>query len=169
VGTGNPLLGIVYEYMAHRILLNGGNFDVRPLDNYVEKDYDDPDARVNLSKQDGAIMFTKKNTGSIVDGKYCQPVEKNFPSCDSIIAPDKLFQMTLAKHHPIKMSGLKILYNKLGGESENHLIYYYFVVPEHLYDEYEAQKIVNSDDDEAKIIPDWIHNRIFQYVLKIKL
>ncbi|GBC37201.2 DUF185-domain-containing protein [Rhizophagus irregularis DAOM 181602=DAOM 197198] len=31
-GTGNPLLGIVYEYMAHKILRNGGNFDVRPLD-----------------------------------------------------------------------------------------------------------------------------------------
>ena len=77
--------------------------------------------------------------------------------------------MTLAKHHPIKMSGLKILYNKLGGESANHLIYYYFVVPEHLYDEYEVQKIVNSDGDEAKTIPDWIDERIFQYVLKIKL
>ncbi|PKK64840.1 hypothetical protein RhiirC2_854012 [Rhizophagus irregularis] len=31
-GTGNPLSGIVYEYMAHKILRNGGNFDVRPLD-----------------------------------------------------------------------------------------------------------------------------------------
>ncbi|GES98289.1 hypothetical protein GLOIN_2v1847979 [Rhizophagus clarus] len=93
-GTGNPLLGIVYEYMAHKILLNGGNFDVRPLEEYAVEDYDDPDAKVNLSKQDGAIMFTKKKTGSIVNGKYCQPIEKNFPSCDSIIAPDKIFQMT---------------------------------------------------------------------------
>ncbi|CAB4383927.1 unnamed protein product [Rhizophagus irregularis] len=30
--AGTPLLGIVYEYMAHKILRNGGNFDVHPLD-----------------------------------------------------------------------------------------------------------------------------------------
>lgn len=35
-----------------KILRNGGNFDVRPLDQYNKKDYNDPDARVNLPKQD---------------------------------------------------------------------------------------------------------------------
>lgn len=76
---------------------------------------------------------------------------------------------TLAKHNLIKMSGLKILYNKLGDKSADHLIYHYFVVPEHLYDDYQVQKIVTSDSNEANTIPDWINTRIFQYVLKIKL
>ncbi|CAB5353986.1 unnamed protein product [Rhizophagus irregularis] len=125
--------------------------------------------RVDLPKQDNAIIFTKKRTYLIENGKYCQPLEKNFPSCDSIIAPNRIFQMTLAKHHLIKMSGLKILYNKLGDKSADHLIYHYFVVPEHLYDDYQVQKIVTSDSNEANTIPDWINTRIFQYVLKIKL
>ena len=85
---------------------------------------------------------------------YYQPWESNFPSIDSIITPNKVFQMNIAKNHPIKMSGLKTLYNKFGGKSADHLIYYYFVVPEHLYDGYKAQKIISSNGDDAQIISD---------------
>ena len=73
--------------------------------------------------------------------------------------------MTIAKDRPIKMSGLKALYDRFGGELANYFIYYYLVVPEHLYG-HKVQKFVNSDGDDAKIIPDWIKDRVFQYVLK---
>jgi hypothetical protein len=39
-GVGNPLLGSSFEYIVHRILRSGGNFDVRPLEHYDIEDYD---------------------------------------------------------------------------------------------------------------------------------
>ncbi|PKK58121.1 hypothetical protein RhiirC2_796830, partial [Rhizophagus irregularis] len=168
-GTGNSLLGSVFEYIAHRTLWNGGKFDVRPLDKYEDNNNYDSDAIVNLPKQDLPLYFHKTRIDVIEDGVYYQPQESNFPSVDSIIAPNKVFQMTIAKRHSIKMNGLKILYDKFGGESADHLIYYYFVVPEHIYDDYKTQNIANSDGVDAQIIPGWIDDRIFQYVLKIKL
>ncbi|CAB4441894.1 unnamed protein product [Rhizophagus irregularis] len=172
-GEGSPLLGSAFEYIAHKILRNGGKFDVRPLDEYDNDDDDDDDddanAKVDLVRQDQLLYFNKKNINVIRDGVYFQPQEKNFPSLDSVIAPNRVFQMTVSRIHPIKMSGLKLLHDKFGGNSADHLIYYYFVVPERIYDRYEVQKFVNSKDDPAQTIPKWIKDRIFQYVLKIKL
>ncbi|EXX62053.1 hypothetical protein RhiirA5_395628 [Rhizophagus irregularis] len=167
--TGNTLLGTSFEYLAHRILRNGGKFDIRPLDKYSGEVSSDPDAVVDLHTQDEQLYFSKNNIDVIENKMYYQPTEKNFPSIDSIIAPNKVFQMTLAENHPIKTSGLKLLYKKFGGDSAQHLVYFYFVVPEHLYEVYKLQKFVNSDDDDAQRIPKWIDKRIFQYVLKIKL
>ncbi|RGB27176.1 hypothetical protein C1646_769459 [Rhizophagus diaphanus] len=132
----------VTEQLEENIRARLRKFDVRPLDEYDDGDANDADAKVDL--------------------------EKNFPSLDSVIAPNRVFQMTVSKVHPIKMNGLKLLYDKFGGNSADHLIYYYFVVPERIYDKYEVQKFVNSKDDPAQIIPAWIKERIFQYVLKIK-
>ncbi|RHZ81442.1 hypothetical protein Glove_120g113 [Diversispora epigaea] len=158
-GTSSPLLGSSFEYIAHRILQNGGNFDVRPLEEYDIKNYDDLLAKVNLLQQSLPLYFDKNTIDKIENNKYYQPSAKNFPSIDSIIAPNKVFQMTIAKDHPIKMSDLKTLYNKFGGETANHLIYYYFVVPEHLYKDYKVQKIINSNGDYTQIIPNWINRR----------
>jgi hypothetical protein len=166
-GIGSSLLGISFEYMAHKILRNGGNFDVRPLDKYSDGDNNDPGAIIDLPQQNISLYFKKKKVDEIKDGMYYQAWEKNFPSLDSLIAPNKVFQMTIATNHPIKMSGLKTLYSKFGGKSADDLIYYYFVVPEHLYDDYKVQKFV--DDDDAQVIPRWISKRVSQYVLKIKL
>jgi hypothetical protein len=77
--------------------------------------------------------------------------------------------MTIAKNHPIKMSGLKILHNKLGGESASDDIKFYFVVPGHLYDNYEKQDFHTSNDTLAQNVPLWIQYRVNQYALKIDL
>ncbi|CAI2176087.1 16262_t:CDS:2 [Funneliformis geosporum] len=97
-GTGNSLLGSAFEYIAHKILRNGGKFDVRPLDEYKEvfdeynNDKVDPDAIVNLPKQELTLYFNKTNIDVIKDNEYYQPWEKNFPSIDSIIAPNRAFR-----------------------------------------------------------------------------
>ena len=124
-GMGNPLLGSAFEYIAHKILRNGGNFDVRPLVKYSEDNNNDPKAKVNLCQQNVPLYFSKAKIDEIKNGICYQPR-------DSIIAPNKVLQMTIAKDHPIKMSGLKTLYDKFGGKSATDLLYYYFVVPEHL-------------------------------------
>src|SRR5439155_22747122 len=141
----------------------GGHFDVRPLDSYDPPNYKDSRAVVNLLQQNEILRFNKNSVNSIKPGKYYQPKEKNFPSVDSIIAPNRVFQMTIAKNHPINPAGLKLLCDKLGGESGEGFIYYYFVVPAHLYDDFKVQRF------DAKNMPGWIKERIFQYVLKIEL
>jgi hypothetical protein len=39
--------------------------------------------------------------------EYGRPIAKNFESIDSLILPDKLFQMTVSNTHPIKLNGFK--------------------------------------------------------------
>lgn len=146
---------------------NGGNFEVRPLEEY-DGDNDDDDAKVSLIKQN-ITYFNKQNIDEIKDGVYYEALEENFPSVDSVITPNKVFQMTIAKVHPIPMSGLKLLYDKFGGDSADHLIYYYFAVPEKIYKVYKKQNFINSEGKLAQIKPSWIDKRVVQYVLKIKL
>ncbi|CAI2178669.1 6111_t:CDS:2 [Funneliformis geosporum] len=71
---------------------------------------------------------------TIENSKYYQPMNQNFESIDIIVAPDKLFQITAAKKHPIKLNGLKKLVDKLGGKSGKDEISLYFVLPKNLYD-----------------------------------
>ncbi|GES82570.1 crinkler (CRN) family protein, putative [Rhizophagus clarus] len=75
-GTGNPLLGNTFESVAHKMLRNGGNFDVRPLDEYDDGNNDDPDAKVNLPQQNVPFYFRKNTVGVIKDGTYYQAWEK---------------------------------------------------------------------------------------------
>ncbi|CAG8520837.1 2628_t:CDS:2 [Funneliformis caledonium] len=162
-GIGSSLLDSCFEYIAHRILRKGGHFDVRPLDPYLNRNYKDSNAVVNLSLQNEILKFNKNSIDSIESQKYYQPKKKNFPSVDSIIASNRVFQMTISKNHPINLTGLNLLCDKLGGKSVKGFIYYYFVVPAHLYDDFKMQRF------DVKNTPDWINKRVFQYALKIEL
>ncbi|CAI2182402.1 1023_t:CDS:2, partial [Funneliformis geosporum] len=162
-GISNSLLGMSFEQIGHRVLRDGGNFKTRSLEHIgVEED-------LTINKQSEILEFFKSNISAIEDGKYYKPVEQNFPSIDAIIAPNKLFQMTIAKNHPIKMNGLKTLLNKLGGEDASEDIKFYFIVPEHLYDNYKKQDFHTSDDIPAQTVPYWIQFRVNQYALKMGL
>jgi hypothetical protein len=162
-GISNSLLGMAFEQIAHRVLREGGIFKTRSLElNDVKED-------LLIDRQGEIFEFFKSDISVIEDEKYYKPVEQNFPSIDAVIAPNKLFQMTIAKTHPIKMNGLKILQDKLGGEYASEDIKFYFVVPEHLYDNYGKQNFHTSDDTLAKDIPLWIQFRVNQYALKMVL
>ncbi|CAG8616548.1 14373_t:CDS:2, partial [Funneliformis caledonium] len=63
---------------------------------------------------------------------------------------DQATKMTIAKHHPINLAGLKLLCNKLGDTSGKDFIYYYFVIPVVLYDDFKLQTV------DAKNTPVWI-------------
>ncbi|CAI2179167.1 7075_t:CDS:2 [Funneliformis geosporum] len=160
-GISNSLLGMSFEQIAHWMLREGGIFKTHSLElNGVKED-------LLIDRQGEIFEFFESDISVIKDEKYYKPVEQNFPSIDAIIAPNKLFQMTIAKIHPIKMNGLKMLQDKLGGDNASENIKFYFVVPEHLYDNYGKQNFHTSDDTLAKDIPLWIQFRVNQYALKI--
>jgi len=146
----NSLLGISFKQIAHQVLQDGGVFKTCSLElNDLEKD-------LVINRQSEILEFFKSNISVIEDGKYYKPVKQNFLTIDIIIASNKLFQMTIAKIHPIKMNGLKILYNKLEGENASEDIKFYFVIPEHLYNNYRKQDFHTSDDTLALNVPLWI-------------
>ncbi|CAG8452570.1 6848_t:CDS:2 [Funneliformis caledonium] len=91
----NPVLGSIFEKIAHMILKNGEKFKIHSLDNSNRYD------PLLINKQDRTYTFSTIET--ITDGNYFQPDNKNFPSINSIIASNKLFQMTTVMNHPIKM------------------------------------------------------------------
>jgi hypothetical protein len=158
-GIGNPLLGTCFEQVAHRVLREGGTFYLRSLDD--SKIYN-----LKLDQQNEILMFSAID--QIEDKKYYQPESKNFPSIDAIIAPYVLFQMTISMTHPVKMIGLKKLYEckKL---SQDKQIAFIFVVPAQLYDNYPKQDFATTTGGVAQMIPDWIKTRVKQYALKIDL
>jgi hypothetical protein len=41
------------------------------------------------------------------DGRYCRPRRKGNKSVDSGMQPEKLFQVTVSKDHPLNCAGLK--------------------------------------------------------------
>ncbi|CAG8466148.1 7874_t:CDS:2 [Funneliformis mosseae] len=163
-GISNPLLGSTFGQFSHRILQNGGNFRVRLLDHASTTS---TSFYINMPRQDKKLMFSTIDT--IEYSKYYQPMNQNFESIDAIVAPDKLFQITIAKNHPIKLNGLKKLIDKLGGKSGMGDIFFYFVLPKNLYMNYRTQPFYTSKKTVAKAKPHWVKDRVKQYALEIDL
>lgn len=63
------------------------------------------------------------------------PKVSNYESVDSIVPPDKVFQMTVSHEHPVKMKHLKEIKNILKCND----LKLYFVVPEDIYVDFQQQ------------------------------
>ncbi|CAB4481093.1 unnamed protein product [Rhizophagus irregularis] len=155
-GKSDPVVGCLFEQIAHRVLRNGGSFKRRSLDTNDEDVITFP--KYNL------ILFTQID--KIQDGAYSIPLDKSFPSVDAIIAPNCLLQMTTTKDHNIKINELKRVRSKL--ETEKN-IGFYFVVPTKLYDIYKKQRYSTTDEKDALNTGPWIKQCLKQYVLGIDL
>ena len=141
--VGNPLLssirGGLFEAHAHQRLCSGETFKTRLLS--------DPGPGSGDDETDDAYfgpLATRdvSHVNDISPGYYCRPVAKNFESIDSLIAPNKLFQITVSDKHPIKHNGLEKLKDKLDSSGEIRL---YFVVPSDRYSSFQRQNYVNID------------------------
>ncbi|CAG8500816.1 7102_t:CDS:2, partial [Paraglomus occultum] len=104
-GKSNSVLGSYFEEIAHQLLRGGGTFDIRSLESGGRS------TTKAFTKQDKIYTFSDVN--DVTDGCYYRPDNPNYPSIDSIVAPNELYQMTTAMSHPIKMIGLKNVYGKL--------------------------------------------------------
>jgi hypothetical protein len=127
----NAYFGCFFEQIVHKMFRKGGSFRVRSLET-ADSEY----SYVSLPKQDKVLKFSEVKEIEI--GKYYQPLSPTFPTIDSIIAPSKLFQTTIATRHPIKLSGLKLLEEKL---ETDKTVEFYFVVPAKLFKGYKKQDI----------------------------
>src|SRR6185369_8974395 len=140
----STLRGVIFEQIAHRILQKGGSFNIHSL----ESDF--TSSTIEIPEQ---IKLVFNDIKKIEEVKYYQPIQKNFTSIDAVVAPHTLFQMTVSKSHPINMNGMKKLVEKLGGKLGTNHIYFYFVLPKDLYDNYQVQHFYTTSKTVAKKIP----------------
>ncbi|KAF0382297.1 putative crinkler family protein [Gigaspora margarita] len=149
------LRGNIFERVAHQILQGGGTFNIRILEPHSIT------CKIKIPKR---IMLTFDDVNEIKEDMYCKPNRKNFASVDAIVAPNIFFQMTISKIHAIDLNGLEKLYNKLGDHNE---IYFYFVVPTDLFENFKCQNFVTGKKI-VKQMPSW-GKSVKQYALEINL
>jgi hypothetical protein len=165
IGELGPLRGILFERYAHSIIQNGGKFRVRELQESMrceETTVDIPRSRLVVF--DRELSFNEIGDGYV----YEKPKSKNYESVDSFIRKlSAMFQMTGARNHPCKQSGINKVVHLMGNPKVPLL---YFVVPNDRFDNFVYQKYVGSD---GKILQDGPYfntvKRVKQFVLSIDL
>lgn len=154
------LCGRLFEDIAHQILQKGGNFTIRQLGTEENKE-----SSLNLKISGVRDILVLGDIGSCEDGHYLQPIASNFPSIDSLIYPDRLFQMMTGRRHGIGLKGLKKILDQLPKGVYPVL---YFVTPKQ-----NSNRILNQQPYTLKkavvpfsALPKWAQ-QIKQYVLEI--
>ncbi|RIA83745.1 hypothetical protein C1645_785567 [Glomus cerebriforme] len=161
------ICGYMFEIIAYNELSVGKTFLTRSLEKHKKS---------SRGKELKLPRFTTKNcymVDDIEEGKYCKPVAKNFETIDSIYIGKKIdftFQMTVGRTHDIKQYGYELLHEKLGGESANHTIRHYFVVPKDTYQNFQKQPFTVKKEERGQSknvvnVKPWITKRIKQHVL----
>lgn len=78
--------------------------------------------------------------------------------------------MTVGRTHDIKQHGYELLHEKLGGESADHTIRHYFVIPKDTFKNFQKQPFTMKKEERGQPknvanVKQWITKRIEQYVL----
>ncbi|KAJ3307751.1 hypothetical protein HDV04_002613 [Boothiomyces sp. JEL0838] len=161
IGDTGQLRGVLFERHAHEILSKGGQFRTRNLQNGQE-------TQLHLPNNLTTFLYSMNNPDfQAATNCYFHPRSKSFESVDSFIKPNLLFQMTIAKDHPCKQSGLQSALEILGYPSDPVL---YFVVPPDRFETFQYQNYCGKD---GKVLSqNFVYNtvkKISQYVLTFDL
>lgn len=160
-GSGT-LRRAMFEQLAHRKLLRGGKFKVRP----IERDIESSDPPLELDNMEKVLFSSIDDIEYVDTTKYYIPTQKNHKSFDSLILTNKFFQMTIAESHPINKSGLEKYIN--GITCPNEEISFYFVLPKTRFNTYREQELHTTKGTVFKGKPAWF-DRLKQYALEIDL
>jgi len=156
-GVWGSVRGNLFESYAHRVISRGGTFNVHELSQSATRS---EEIKVEFSNYK---LKEYKYVSEIENNSYCIPHSKTNEGFDSLVLPNKFFQMTISHTHPIKLKGFR----KVKDLMDDKDICLYFVVPESTYKNfYKEQQILTS---ERKITSDRWANGIKQYALCINL
>ncbi|KAF9341752.1 hypothetical protein BGZ91_002696 [Linnemannia elongata] len=155
--------GIMFEvYVLHAFREGGHTFEIRDL---LTGDL----ASLDIPRNPEVIHFDKITP--VPAGTLCIPKICNYPCVDLLLAPRDLFQITVSKSHPVKGPPLSKFISSLlqarwiSPLGEPRLI---FVVPSHVYADFEKQDYLTSEGKVYHTVPADIQ-RVRQYVLKVDL
>lgn len=154
--------GILFEEYAHRRLSPGGVFKIKQL---VESAGAGEERELELLASVVCSIREVKDIAPFQQGDYLKPSISNFPLVDSILYPDKWFQMTVSQKHPVSHVLAKKILDQIPGDVHVSL---YFVVPPDVYDDFQWQPIVESNKRRSTVVPSFM-TRVTQHVLMLPL
>ena len=143
-GTTSSLRGQLFEGYVHNMLKNGGNFDIRKIDENTV-------SSICLANRTQRPYRTLSNVDPQIDD-YWRPIARNFPTFDSLIPTVGLFQITISLHHGAKMAALEE-WKKIVGHGNFVL---YFVVPESIFEKFSKQSYYTVDGKTARHVSQWM-------------
>ncbi|CAG8576856.1 7163_t:CDS:2, partial [Paraglomus brasilianum] len=120
----SSLCGQLFEGYVHNMLKNGGNFDIRKID-------EDTVSSIRFANRTQRLYRTLSNIDPKIDD-YWRPIARNFLTFNSLIPTVGLFQITISLHHGAKMAVLEE-WKKIVGHRKFVL---YFVVPESIFEKF---------------------------------
>src|SRR6185369_13786828 len=134
--------GKLFElYVFHLFRKGGLNFNIRMLKG--------PGNTTLTTPKDGTLFIPTHpkvqhfKTLDIPPGSSDElfiPLVDNYPAVDFILTPDKLFQVTTNKKHPVQKAALSEIIKKMKASNPSISEFMlYFVVPEDVYDTYPSQ------------------------------
>ncbi|CAG8707649.1 930_t:CDS:2, partial [Funneliformis caledonium] len=168
--------GIMFEsHVLHLFKVGGMKFEAKSLQkNKGDQIFYDELNLINNPKIKyirQAIHLQNCDEDSII-----KPTIKNFGAA---AAPDRIFQITVSQNHPIKHSELvKIIQNMPAiKKNPNARIYFYFIVPDNIYDTFRHQRYITPKKKIGKDLEAFkeikrksaILNNVEQWALKIKM
>jgi hypothetical protein len=136
IGNTGQLRGVLFEKYAHTVIAKGGSFKIRDLNTNEESTLHLP---IGLST---SFFSNNPQVQDLATNCYFRPISETFESVDSFIKPNLLFQMTGAKNHPCKQTGLRDVLTILGNPSKPQL---YFVVPPDRFASFKYQSYQGTD------------------------
>ena len=151
--------GALWERYAHMALQRGGWFSCRNLQ--------DPEAvpfQIELQPCSSSIGLWDVGDISteLRSGVYGWGRNKNLPSVDAVVQPDKLFQMTVSGDHRIDARGLSTAVHAM--QAEEREVQLFFVVPPDVFTSYPRQTLKRIRGDLAAAS---VARAIKQFVLNL--
>ncbi|EGF78520.1 hypothetical protein BATDEDRAFT_26603 [Batrachochytrium dendrobatidis JAM81] len=119
IGETGQLNRELFKKHAHTVIAKGGSFKIRDLRTKLE-------STLQLPMDLSTLLLSNNSQVQDATNCYFRPISNIFESVDSFIKPNLLFQMTGAKDHPCKQTGICGVLEILGNPSKPEL---YFVVP----------------------------------------
>ena len=123
------IYGQMFESFCHRLLCSGKKFKVKSLEEDTPTSTD-----ISLKCCDQKKF---KHLKSVIfrNETYYIPETKNFKSVDSILPPDRVFQVTVSENHPVELNNLELVQATL----ECEVLNLYFVVPKEVFPTFRKQ------------------------------
>jgi len=151
------LRGHLFERYCHKILFEGGQFQVRSLSEPTKKqELLEVKRSLNWDRVDSSFTVAGQNAESY----YC-PISRTYGAVDSWKKDIGFFQITINPEHGIKMVEME----KSISYSKPRL---YFVVPSAIFPTYSKQNFLTAKGKVAKQIP-FALTKLEQYALCINL
>jgi hypothetical protein len=152
--------GQLFESFCHAILSQGGTFEARSL-----QAPGSATIKMEIPHCERCVFDHVEAVDLTGPAMYYRPRSKSFPSVDSLVSPNLLFQIAVSNDHAVKMDGLDNILRTVRPSAPARLI---FVVPPDIFNEFTKQAYVTTKGNFAKTIPRTVQ-AVEQWVLKISL